>query len=729
MKNIISFLSLLFILFVYSLTTSACPAYPGIIHFQQPNNGAKVDIYLKGDERVHWAESTDGYTLLYDDEGYLCYAQLMEDGSIMPSIHRATAPTNRSAEVSSFLANTPKYLHYSRRQIDDYLAAWQQIYPETSNASKDVRLVGERRSLVVLFQTPDCEFRFRKSSIVMLFNQENYTEDGAHGSVSDYYYNASNHQFRLHVDVLGPITGDHEMAYYGSEQSEGYYTFAREVVTKIEGMADFSQYDNDGDGVVDGFHILFAGFGEESGGSESLIWSHQWYVWDSPTYDGISFGKYSCSPELRGNFGSKLTNIGVICHELGHVFGAPDYYDTDYEGSGGQYYGLGNWDIMSSGSWNDNGRTPARHGAYTASYIYRWTDPMTLTDPQLVRIAQSGDRHDVFRVNTSTNGDYFLLENRQKKDFDKNVPGHGMLVYHVHPSANGSNVDNHQHPQQLYIMPAYCQIATPDASPSSYCDPNSNSTPFPGQSHHDSLTDNSQAWFRPWSGAENHTPLYNIQENLGDSSIYFFFKSVSPIEPISLHAHYSSEYVVDVEWQVYGTTPALVLLSRDGLFTTPDTIYTTGDTITDSNIVFFAGNTLAHKQFVLDSAEVPDTLYFKLFCLLEDSTYSSGIVSYAIPYEYDTIPDVSIITPNTSNGPLVSVYPNPADNHVTVNLKSQGQAYMTMTDITGKTLLRKALHQGENMIDTSKYPKGAYILTIADGNGRTTQKLLISSKH
>ena len=48
---------------------AAVPAYPGLITVKQPS-GKTVSIYLRGDERNHWGETPDGYTLLRDGEGY-----------------------------------------------------------------------------------------------------------------------------------------------------------------------------------------------------------------------------------------------------------------------------------------------------------------------------------------------------------------------------------------------------------------------------------------------------------------------------------------------------------------------------------------------------------------------------------------------------------------------------------------------------------------------------------
>lgn len=612
----------------------ASPAFPGLISFSQPD-GSKVNIYLRGDEKVHWAESEDGYSLVYDDNGYLCYAIKNANGDMIASEFRASDITARPQAVKTMLMSTQKELRFSHQQVSDYLAVWDRIAAQAKHNSNSKSLTGSRRALVILFQTPDCQLHHRKSEFLALFNEHNYTAGNAHGSVYDYYHEASNGQFNLQVDVLGPITADHDMAYYGSDNSQGSWEFGTEVAQKIAGMADFSEYDNDGDGVVDGMHIIFAGYGEEAGGGSDRIWSHQWYVWNAPTYDGITFGPYSCSPELRGNFGTNLTRIGVICHELGHVFGAPDYYDTDYEGSGGQFNGLGKWDIMSSGSWNDNGRTPARHGAYTTSYIYNWTSPIELSEPQSVRMPQTRDGLVVYRINTSSNGDFFLLENRQKCGFDRYIPGHGMIVYHAHPNANGSSVSNATHPQQLYILSASSTYQQPGNTPNSYGATDGGGTPFPGTSHKDSLTDNSTPWLRPWSGAANNTPIFDIQESVSDSSIFFNFISPTNIEPNYIEAHYTSEYTAAVQWNAIGTHHMLVLVSDSpNNFYTPDSTYHIGDTLTNGNIVVYSGNSLNHSIFTLDSSQTPTNLFFKVFCKINDSTYTEGPYSMAVPYEF-----------------------------------------------------------------------------------------------
>jgi M6 family metalloprotease-like protein len=62
---------------------------------------------------------------------------------------------------------------------------------------------------------------------------------------------------------------------------------------------------------------------------------------------GLRFFNYNISPGrwFEGNLtyiepGVRICRIGVLCHEMGHFLGLPDYYDTDYSTVGLSIYSL-----------------------------------------------------------------------------------------------------------------------------------------------------------------------------------------------------------------------------------------------------------------------------------------------------------------------------------------------------------------------------------------------------
>ena len=613
------------LMLLYASRVFAVPAFPELISFQQPNSKITFDIYLKGDEKVHWAETTDGYSLLHGNDGTLYYAMPDGKGGMKPSSFMATSVGERNAEVIEFLSQTPKYLHFSKEQVRTMQSVWDDLSQMRVQPKSMQNVLGEKKFLVILFAFADQAFTHTKAEFEALFNQVNYTEGHRTGSVRDYYYDVSHGQFTLNVDIVGPYMGDSNVGYYGNnpDYALGYQSFATQAVEFASHEVDFSDYDNDGDGHIDGMHIIFAGHGEEATGNATQIWSHKWNIFSSPVYNNTIVDVYSCSPECGGNFGETLTAIGVICHELGHVFGAPDYYDTDYGESGGQYPGLGAWDIMSGGSWNRNGITPAQHNPYTKIYIYHWATCDTLTQPQMVTMRSVTDCNtDYHRINTSTNGDFFLLENRQQQKWDQQTPGHGMLVYHIHPDAHGASVSNYRHPQQIYIV-APSTDTFPNASPSSYG--SIGMAAFPYGSRRDSLTDNSVPWFRPWSKQPNNSPLTYISENNTRKTVSFCFKGALP-QSSGLTAVGVSHNKVRLDWVNYGSLKAMIVVSDTNVFGTPrfGRNYSVGDTLQGGGVVVYCNG---DNRTFADSLQSSTTYYFRLYTKLNDTTYAPTYVS------------------------------------------------------------------------------------------------------
>ena len=117
---------------------------------------------------------------------------------------------------------------------------------------------------------------------------------------------------------------------------------------------DFSQFDTDGDGIVDNVFVYYAGYNEAEGGPENSVWPHRWELERRLTIDGVRVKGYACSSELRGNKGTIMCGIGTFAHEFSHVYGLVDYYATD----GGGHHTLSMWSIMDDGAYLNEGRTP-----------------------------------------------------------------------------------------------------------------------------------------------------------------------------------------------------------------------------------------------------------------------------------------------------------------------------------------------------------------------------------
>ncbi|MDX9852305.1 MAG: M6 family metalloprotease domain-containing protein [Tenuifilaceae bacterium] len=624
------FLSALFVaivlLFAYQ-NAEAVQAYPDPIEYKLPD-GSLLTIMLKGDEKVKWATTTDGYTILRNKKGFFEYATQSKEGNLSLSGIRVSNVEKRTEKEKQLLQSLPKGLKYSQSQTQMMKSIWDIKQQE---AQKSFPTTGERKLICILMGFQDLAFTKTKEEFDALFNQVGYNANGATGSVKDYYLENSWGQFDLTVTVAGPYTASNNMAYYGGNNSNDNDSNPRALATEAVLLADadvnFKEIDNDNNGYVDGIYIIFAGYGEEAGASEDAIWSHAW-SFSEVTVDGVKASRYSCSPELKGNVGSNLTSIGVICHEFGHVLGAPDYYDTDYEGSGGEFTGTGKWDMMAGGSWNNGGVTPAHHNGFTKTYFYNWAPITTLKDPNTYSIYKSvNSPNSFYQINTETTGEFFLLEYRNKEKFDSYIPGSGLIIYHVHKDvmiAAQSNSINTMHPQKMYPV---CASASknPSSDPSSYGLINTEGTPFPGASNTTLFTAQTTPTMLAWNGIPVDGAITKINENKEEGYISFDFKGGLNLDPTLFEVVDSSSNQISLAWKRFNEKDVILAFSTNPITSTltNGTNYSVGETLEDGSIVVYKGSL---ESFTHTDLAHSSSYHYKLWSILSpELDYSNGV--------------------------------------------------------------------------------------------------------
>jgi len=257
------------------------------------------------------------------------------------------------------------------------------------------------------------------------------------GSMRDYYLEASYGQFAVDGDIYGPVTLPHTYEYYidnlmGVALDEpNSRTIFRDAVIAADDLIDYSLYDSDGGGFVDGVMLVIAGYGYEESGDSTKILSHQWSLpfagWEY--LDGVNLNYYTIQPEEHGPYiGTRSNDIGVFCHEWGHIFDLPDLYDED-----GSSWGIGDWSLMGSGNYLNQSRTPVHFDPWCKLFL-GWADIDTVTSNRVDQsIPSFATSPTVYRLwmGGLTGNEYFLVCNRQKQGFDSALPGSGLMILHV----------------------------------------------------------------------------------------------------------------------------------------------------------------------------------------------------------------------------------------------------------------------------------------------------------
>ena len=497
----------------------AIPAKPGFRTYTQPDGKALV-LEQKGDEYGSWFRDKSGNLFTLDGDGFFhpvskaCVRRMINDASLRRS--RANRLRRQSSSVTD-------------------------------------KADGVRRIPVVLIEFSDVRFRINNpvQSFDALLNQYGYNGyggAGATGSVRDYYLDNSHGAFEPVFDVFGPVLLNNPIKYYGEPVKNSDGSVKKEdkqpelalydACLKIDDIVDFSRYDYNSDGLVDMILFYYAGGSQAEGWPSDNIWPHSWSIQSSSVssevrthkFDGKKLSDYFCTAELKGNTSDyTMCSIGPTCHELGHSLGLPDFYDTDYQ-ENGENGGLYIFSAMSSGSYNDDSRTPPYFNS-EERIMLGWMDE---SDVKYVEAGDNTlpfiDQNIALRTDASVQGEYFLYEKRggEGNKWDKPLP-EGMVVYHVDKSQSHYVVGGVT-AELIWVTnsinnygthPCFTVVPAPDQNATNYAPTQNDYSDFvfPGYYRIDTFC------AVDWDGNDSGFMLSDIR--LSGNEVLFFAKSVT----------------------------------------------------------------------------------------------------------------------------------------------------------------------------------------------------------
>jgi M6 family metalloprotease-like protein len=241
-------------------------------------------------------------------------------------------------------------------------------------------------------------------------------------SLSAYYRRSSYGKLNIEGNVLGWYNAGLRADI--PQTREGGEALVKKVLQSYP-EHDFSQYDNDNNGVIDYVAVIWTG--PPSG------WGTFWWglklEFSDKTFEVSGKKLASCSwlyAVKKWDDPEAVFMPITLIHETGHALGLSDYYD--YKPGVGPDGGLGKFDMMESNKFDHN---------CFSKFLLGWVDPEVVTVGEF-KLRPAGDSADCVLLappgwEKNPFSEFFLAENRRKtgNDADEAFPGGGLVIWHV----------------------------------------------------------------------------------------------------------------------------------------------------------------------------------------------------------------------------------------------------------------------------------------------------------
>lgn len=348
-----------------------------------------------------------------------------------------------------------KSLKYLSPSGEKLIESYRDLY--SSKSDKDTREFlnisshGEQYLLVipVSFLDSNKNDQDKKKIIIQnaFFGQSSKT---IYESVASYYDKSSYGDLKIKGEVVDfinfPSKASELESKYGSYTRASRYVVAWLIDYLKEQNFDFSKYDNDKDGYIDGVYVIYDyPYSEKT--TNSLFWAYTDQT--QKNLSGLNSTKpyassYSWSSYDFIKYNNNFANSHTLIHEVGHLFGLIDYYNTN---SSAFYQPTGYMDMMDFNVGDHSG---------FSKMILDWVTPKVVTGEGDITLSPFYNSGELILIpagewNGTPYDEYLLLEyfapqglnekeqaftfsyidkNGDEKDFSY-LSYYGIKVYHV----------------------------------------------------------------------------------------------------------------------------------------------------------------------------------------------------------------------------------------------------------------------------------------------------------
>ena len=517
------------------------------------SDGTTITVILRGDEHINWYTTLDGVLLVQAADNSYYVGKVTKDGRLIATQQLAHEAAWRSSTETNLIRKQDKDKFYS------YVSKVAEQSENSYNNSPLTRVTvdsghggvpyfphtGSPKALVILAEFADTTFTIQNTKQVFtnyLMNEGHFTETAYaqnrnYKGVRGYFKDCSYGQFTPTFDVVGPVKLPKPQTYYGAG-NDNITDLMTDACNAVDNEVDFSQYDANGDGLVDLVYIIYAGHSANYRGNASTdIWPKSGTTILSKTFDGKSIRRYGVSNELAGRENKKkeketINGIGLFCHEFSHTLGLPDIYAygegndaVDQDNQGMEF-----WDLMDGGTEVQLGRVPSPYLAWEREAM-GWMSIDTLTtDCHITNLKTIDNGGKAYKIlNPSASNEYIVLQSIQKGGWnqgwgDKNDSyAKGLLAYRISYPHDKVNIfdypNNIKGKPRVIVIPADGKVLSAKNSGGKLTKyaTNLNNDLYPLGSK------NSIDEFKMYDGSKLKCKIINITQNDANKTVSFKF--------------------------------------------------------------------------------------------------------------------------------------------------------------------------------------------------------------
>jgi M6 family metalloprotease-like protein len=410
----------------------------------QPD-GSVLKCFASGHEFSNRYHDKNDYTIYQDKKtGWYVYAD-EKDGWIVPT------------------GNIPD------RNDPSAVGLRPGIIGKTENSAANHEMYLRRQSDVLTQRTATTGTLNNLVVMIRFSDQDEYTSSATHWtdmfnnstvSLKSYYREVSTNQLTINSSIYPPANGSTVVSYQ-SIHPRNYYVAYQDItnedgyINEEQGMTRLHELfyaaisaisaqvpitldiDNNNDNIADNVCFIIQGNTE---GWSDVLWPHWWVMayCDPIAINGARIYSYNLQM-------SSSTGTPVLCHEMGHSLGIPDYYH--YEEAYNYLHPVGSWDLMGNES------NPPQHMSPFLKYKYlHWVSSLpVITGPgtyTLLPVATSP--YACYKTASPNNpNEYFILEYRRKTGtFEVGLPGEGLIIKRI---INGIEGNAGGPPDEMYV--------------------------------------------------------------------------------------------------------------------------------------------------------------------------------------------------------------------------------------------------------------------------------------